>query len=44
MDKWKPIDVNEWVFETVNGKPESIKDNDFVNLLYGEHKLKTETG
>ena len=40
MDKWKPIDVNEWVFNTVNSKPDGI--NGYVDRLYEEHK--TESG
>ena len=30
------------MFNTVNGKPEAFKDNNFVNQLYDDHKKKKE--
>ena len=44
MDKWRAIDVNEVVFNIVDGKPEAIKDNYFVNRLYDNYKLDKERG
>lgn len=34
MDKWQPVDVNEWVFDKINEKPKEAITNNFVNELY----------
>lgn len=38
MDKWIRRDVKEEVFKLLTQKPEMVKDNNYVNNLYDEHR------
>ena len=40
MEKWKKIDVKEWVEDKVSSKPKIAQHNNFVNNLYHDFQLK----
>ena len=33
-NKWEAIDLDQWMLDKINSKPQVAKTNDFVNHLY----------
>ena len=33
-DKWQQIDLEKWIYDTIQSKPQVAQDNNFINHLY----------